>query len=46
LGAWEQDGSVFADLRNSKDEAVRIFYDRLESYEYESNWPSVTNLKG
>ncbi len=46
LGSWEQDGSVFADLRNSKDEAVRIFYDRLESYEYESNWPSVTNLKG
>jgi hypothetical protein len=46
LGAWEQDGSVFADLRNSKDEAVRIFYDRLDSYEYESNWPSVTNLKG
>ena len=34
LGAWEQDGSVFADLRNSKDEAVRIFYDRLDSYEY------------
>ena len=46
LGSWNQDGSVFADLRNSKDEAVRIFYDRLESYEYESNWPSVTNLKG
>ena len=35
LGAWHQDGSVFvADLRNSKDEAVRIFYDRLDSYEY------------
>jgi hypothetical protein len=46
LGSWNQDGSVFADLRNSKDEAVRIFYDRLDSYEYESNWPSVTNLKG
>ena len=36
LGAWEQDGSVFADLRNSKDEAVRIFYDRLDSYELET----------
>lgn len=53
LGAWEQDGSVFADLRNSKDEAVRIFYDRLESYEYDYRFDefclgigSVTNLKG
>ena len=33
LGEWEQDGSIFADLRNSKDEAVRIFYDRLDTYD-------------
>ena len=32
LGEWEQDGSIFADLRNSKGEAIRIFYDRLENY--------------
>jgi len=32
LGEWEQDGSIFADLRNSKNEAIRIFYDRLENY--------------
>lgn len=32
LGEWEQDGSVFADLRNSKDEPIRIFHERLENY--------------
>ena len=32
LGEWEQDGSIFADLRNSKNEVIRIFYDRLENY--------------
>ena len=33
LGEWEQDGSVFADLRNSKDDPIRIFHERLEDYE-------------
>ena len=32
LGEWEQDGSVFADLRNSKKEPIRIFHERLEDY--------------
>ena len=32
LGEWEQDGSVFADLRNSKNEPIRIFHERLENY--------------
>ena len=35
LGEYESDGSIFADLRNSKDEAVRIFYDRLDTYDRE-----------
>lgn len=33
LGEWEQDNSVFADLRNSKDEPIRIFHERLEYYD-------------
>jgi len=32
LGEWEQDGSIFADLRNSKGDPIRIFYERLENY--------------
>ena len=30
LGEWKQDGSVFADLRNSKNEPIRIFHERLK----------------
>ena len=32
LGKWKQDGSVFADLRNSKNDYIRIFHERLEDY--------------
>lgn len=32
LGEFEQDGSMFADLRNSKNEPIRIFHERLKDY--------------
>jgi len=30
LGEYEESGDVFADLRNSKNEPIRIFHERLE----------------
>ena len=30
LGEYEESGDVFADLRNSKDEPIRIFHERLK----------------
>ena len=30
LGNYEESGDVFADLRNSKNEPIRIFHERLE----------------
>jgi hypothetical protein len=32
LGEYEESGDVFADLRNSKNEPIRIFHERLEDY--------------
>ena len=32
LGNWTQDGSIFADLRNSKNEPIRIFHERLKDF--------------
>ena len=32
LGIWIQEGSTFADLRNSKNEPIRIFHERLKDY--------------
>ena len=32
LGSWYENDTTFADLRNSKGDAIRIFYDRLENY--------------
>jgi len=29
LGEYEESGDVFADLRNSKNEPIRIFHERL-----------------
>jgi len=33
LGNWVQDGSTFADLRNSKNEPIRIFHERLKDFD-------------
>jgi hypothetical protein len=33
LGEYEESGDVFADLRNSKDEPIRIFHERIEDYD-------------
>jgi len=30
LGEYEESGDVFADLRNSKNEPIRIFHERLK----------------
>lgn len=30
LGEYEESGDIFADLRNSKNEPIRIFHERLE----------------
>jgi|13_taG_2_1085334.scaffolds.fasta_scaffold01940_5 hypothetical protein len=30
LGEYEESGDVFADLRNSKNEPIRIFHERLQ----------------
>lgn len=30
LGEYEESGDVFADLRNIKNEPIRIFHERLE----------------
>ena len=30
LGEYKESGDVFADLRNSKNEPIRIFHERLE----------------
>lgn len=32
LGEYEESGDIFADLRNSKNEPIRVFYERLEDY--------------
>ena len=32
LGEYEESGVIFADLRNSKNEPIRIFPERLEGY--------------
>jgi hypothetical protein len=32
VGEYEESGDIFADLRNSKNEVVRIFHDRLKEY--------------
>ena len=32
IGEYEESGDIFADLRNSKNEVVRIFHDRLKEY--------------
>ena len=32
LGSWYENDTTFADLRNSKGESIRIFYERLENY--------------
>ena len=32
LGSWYESETTFADLRNSKGDPIRIFYDRLENY--------------
>ena len=32
LGEYEESGDIFADLRNSKNEPIRIFHERLEDY--------------
>ena len=32
VGEYEESGDIFADLRNSKNEVVRIFHDRLKDY--------------
>jgi hypothetical protein len=32
LGNYEESGDIFADLRNSKNEAIRIFHERLKDY--------------
>lgn len=30
LGEYEESGDIFADLRNSKNEPIRIFHERLK----------------
>tara|TARA_R110000850_G_scaffold274513_1_gene412096 strand:+ start:121 stop:297 length:177 start_codon:yes stop_codon:yes gene_type:complete len=30
LGEYEESGDVFADLRNSKNEPIRVFHERLK----------------
>ena len=32
LGSWYENETTFADLRNSKGDSIRIFYERLENY--------------
>ena len=32
VGEYKESGDIFADLRNSKNEAVRIFHERLKDY--------------
>jgi len=32
LGSFYENETTFADLRNSKGDAIRIFYERLENY--------------
>ena len=32
LGSWYENETTFADLRNSKGDPIRIFYERLENY--------------
>ena len=32
LGSLIQDGSIFADLRNSKNDPIRIFHERLKDF--------------
>tara|TARA_R110000796_G_scaffold106250_1_gene216661 strand:+ start:483 stop:665 length:183 start_codon:yes stop_codon:yes gene_type:complete len=33
LGEYEESGDVFSEIKNSKNEIIRIFNERLESYE-------------
>ncbi len=32
LGEYEESGDIFANLKNSKKEHIRIFHERLEDY--------------
>tara|TARA_R110000737_G_scaffold263505_1_gene271525 strand:+ start:143 stop:328 length:186 start_codon:yes stop_codon:yes gene_type:complete len=32
IGEYEESGDIFADLRNSKNEPIRVFHERLKDY--------------
>ena len=33
IGEYEESGDIFADLRNSKNEPIRVFHERLKDFE-------------
>ena len=45
LGVYEESGDIFADLRNSKGDAIRIFHERLNLIKNEFTYqnPQITS---